>query len=146
MTTKKRNTKAGVNGVTYRLARVAETDRGVFGVLLDPAGFPLCVTLENEWKGNARNISCIPDGRYRVVKHNGAKYRDVWRLEDVPGRTAILIHAGNTVKDTEGCILVGRSFAGHGVADSRVALNALRKRLPHDFDLVVDGLQAGDIQ
>lgn len=36
------------------------------------------------------------------------------RLEGVPHRSGILIHKGNSVKDTLGCILVGNnSFKGH---------------------------------
>ncbi|MDE0724578.1 MAG: DUF5675 family protein [Alphaproteobacteria bacterium] len=71
------------------------------------AKHPPLYTLENPWKENKRNVSCIPAGVYTCVKHHGKKYKDVWRLENVKDRSAILIHAGNTASDTEGCILVG---------------------------------------
>jgi hypothetical protein len=64
-------------------------------------------TLELPWKNNRREVSCIPTGVYRCVPHNGTLFKDVYRLEDVPNRTAILIHTGNTVLDIRGCILIG---------------------------------------
>lgn len=115
---------------------------GTFGVMTW-RGRPLCVTCENPWFQNKRNISCIPAGSYECAPHNGEKYRGVWRLEHVPGRSAILIHAGNTINDTRGCILPGRSFKEinglPGVADSEMTLDMLRRRLPDKFDLIITG-------
>jgi len=121
----------------FKLKRVSDTMDGVFGVFLDENDFPLCVTLEESWLNNQRNISCIPEGVYRVVQHNGTKYKEVWRLENVPNRTAILIHAGNTEYDTEGCILVGQKFGVLGdkraILSSKPALTELRRILPSEF-------------
>jgi len=124
----------------YTLQRVSSTERGVFGVLIDPEGTPVCCTLERPWLDNQRNVSCIPNGEYGVVKHNGAKYKNVWRLKNVPGRSGILFHAGNTMKDSRGCILVGQKFWKDGVLKSRVALDTLRDILPDNFELTVTGV------
>jgi hypothetical protein len=43
------------------------------------------------------------------------------RLLDVPGRAGILIHPGNTHKDTEGCILVGDERTADTILKSRQA-------------------------
>ena len=47
------------------------------------------------------------------------------RLENVPGFTGVLIHAGNTAEDTEGCILVGRNRVKGKVLDSRETFQKL---------------------
>lgn len=116
------------------LKRVAQTKKGTFGILLAD-GVPLCVTLEDPWKDNARNVSCIPEGEYKLKPHNGSKFKNVWILQDVPDRSAILIHAGNTIKDTSGCILVGRSFSANGIRSSKDALNHIRGVLPSNFSI-----------
>jgi hypothetical protein len=118
------------------LKRVSYTRKGTFGVLTK-GGTPLCVTLEDPWEGNERGVSCIPVGRYRVEKHSGTKFKDAWVLKNVPGRTAILIHIGNSIEDTSGCILVGRSFNAHTIRDSRNAMEYLKAILPSVFVLNV---------
>jgi len=124
------------NGETLILQRGRQDLFGTHGVLIY-GGRYVCFTLEEPWKDNARKVSCIPEGTYQVVKHTGAKFKDVWRLLDVPGRDAILIHAGNTIKDTEGCILVGLQSMKGGVAQSREAIALLRSILPSTFNLEV---------
>lgn len=123
------------------LRRMYTSEEGTFGALFI-GGRPFCVTCEDPWKNNEVGVSCIPKGTYLCTPHNGQKYKGVWILNEVPGRSAILIHAGNTKEDTRGCILVGTSF---GVVDklsaiinSRTALNALRKTLPSRFYLVIE--------
>lgn len=127
---------------TVELLRGKESQIGTLGTL-NLAGKTLCYTLEEPWRNNApgnpnaETESCIPEGRYYCVPHNGAQFKNVWRLLNVPGREAILIHAGNTLKDTEGCILVGMRPAPNGVAESQAALSMLRRELPAEFWLEV---------
>lgn len=86
-------------------------------------------TLENPWKDNAAYISCIPTGTYECLPYSSDKYPDVWELQNVIGRSKILIHAGNYERNTQGCILVGMESCDNGekmVAKSRKALNFLR--------------------
>ena len=123
------------------LTRAPSTAHGTFGILT-LEGRPLCVTCEDPWKNNRRNESCIPTGTYQCRNHNGKKYTNVWEVTNVPGRKAILIHAGNTTDDTEGCILVGESFdeldGKPAVLRSRVALMKLRGLLPDNFSLTIE--------
>jgi hypothetical protein len=96
-----------------RLVRVSEYNNATLGVLcIDDS--PEFVTLEDAWRGNERMVSCIPLGRYKVKLHRSPKFGVVYRVEDVPERSEILIHAGNTHKDTHGCILLGMQFGKSG--------------------------------
>lgn len=90
------------------LQRLTESPNGTWGVLFEESKKPLCWTLELPWKNNARNVSCIPPGAYKVVKRQSKAFKGwVCELQDVPGRDGVLIHPGNTVLDIRGCILVG---------------------------------------
>lgn len=124
-----------------RLSRVAQSDKGVFGVLCN-AGTPLCVTCEDPWNDNQSMISCIPKGVYQCEKYNSEKFKDVWEIKDVPNRSSILIHAGNTIDDTHGCVLVGRCFGSLGdlpaVLQSKEAMDILRTKLPDYFILTIN--------
>jgi len=117
--------------ITVDLIRVCSSDEGTFGVMVIDNN-PLCVTCEEPWKDNARKVSCIPSGEYSCIPHNGGRFKDVWEVSGVSGRTAVLIHNGNTINDTEGCILVGKGFGCLGnlpsVTDSIATLNTLRAR------------------
>lgn len=54
--------------------------------------------------------TCIPFGRYKVIVNMSPKFkRELPRLLNVPEFEGILIHRGNTAKDTAGCILVGEN-------------------------------------
>ena len=134
---KKQKSEQGFDAVLYR---AVENEHGTFGVLIYKDQ-PLCVTVEPEWRDNQNNISCIPEGIYQVSPHNGGKYKNVWKLHDVPNRAAILIHAGNTEDNTEGCIIVGSSFGNlngkYAVLRSGEALEKLRAILPSKFTLKV---------
>lgn len=92
----------------------------------------LCRTLERPWVDNKRGISCIPLGEYHgAVQPSPRFHRDLPELLDVPGRTQILIHAGNTPEDTEGCILVGMERHDYEprIMQSRSALASLLEKL-----------------
>lgn len=111
------------------LKRYLYSDEGVYGVLIWNHR-PLCVTLEPPWRNNVKNKSCIPCGNYILSASSSANHPLCYRVADVPGRTGILIHAGNTLSDTKGCILVGESFSDSGLKNSKLALNHLHSLLP----------------
>jgi hypothetical protein len=116
-------------------------------------------TLELPYLENHRDISCIPPGEYKCDRVTSKKFGICYLLNDVPGRSGIIIHIGNyaaekilleraimrNVKkvDTLGCILVGlrhydlNNDGALDVADSQRAMGALRAILPSKFSLII---------
>ena len=82
-------------------------------------------TLECPWRDNQIFVSAIPDGSYPLVAFDSVDHPGCWVLTPVPGRTGILIHPGNTVHDTQGCILIGQEQEPGKVLQSRDALRML---------------------
>jgi hypothetical protein len=76
----------------------------------------------------------------------------VYRVEDVPQRSDILIHAGNTHKDTHGCILLGMQFGKLGndsaILASRSALLQFMEKMgntPEAQLVVIDAYGGGRV-
>ncbi len=74
--------------------------------------------------------TAIPAGKYRI------DYRMSWKFDkmraylvDVPAFVGIMIHEGNTRKDTLGCILVGMNTVKGTVTDSKHWLGILNKKI-----------------
>jgi hypothetical protein len=120
------------------LEREKSTDTETMGRL--NVGEVTLHTVEQEWRsthpGGQPNNSCVPAGRYKLIKHtrpNGdnvlalvnpghAVYHyDHQRPNDV-GRFLILLHSGNTSKDVVGCIAPGLSRSNAFVGSSRPAM------------------------
>ncbi len=93
-----------------QLKRVCYTSQGTFGVLVHN-GEPFAVTVEEIWRGNKKSKSCIPEGTYLCKKsyYNGGGY-ETFEVKDVPNRSEILFHVGNTIEDSQGCILVAERY------------------------------------
>lgn len=117
------------------LVRIKEDEFGTHGVLKDETGAWLCYTLEQPWRNNQTDISCIPSDSYAVIPHNSAAHPDTWEVSNVPGRTAILIHSGNALADTKGCIICGLTQTKDMVLQSKSAIDKLHGVLPDYFDL-----------
>lgn len=122
------------------------------------AGPLLLATMERPWRlnplgaGGMPRESCVPDSTYIVRPHNSDKFPNTFALVnhaagiyyqpgDMPigqqfGRSAILIHAGNRVRDVVGCIAVAMRhdwiLGEHAVLDSQIALAKLRDVLMRD--------------
>ena len=141
--------------MNLQLIRIAYLTTATLGWL--HVGDLRLATLEEPWRpdpdgpgGQRRegvlSESCVEDGQYQLVPHDGTKQKDVWALVnpvkgvyrwpgDIPtaqhwGRFAVLIHAGNSTADIEGCICVGSrhdTVAGKPwVTESAKSLDALR--------------------
>ena len=74
--------------------------------------------------------TAIPVGIYTVLLTYSPKYKRIMPLiNNVKGYSGIRIHSGNSSKDTEGCLLVGKNTVVGRLTDSRNTYNALFKRL-----------------
>lgn len=74
--------------------------------------------------------TAIPAGKYKVVMSMSSKFKRVMPyLENVPQFTGIMIHPGNTIKDTLGCILVGENKKKGQLVNSRKYSDDLNKRI-----------------
>lgn len=105
------------------LIRIEVSDECVRGFLYC-AGATFA-TLEPPWLDNRRGVSCIPAASYHcryLERSASGKYRKVYHLLGVRGRSGILTHAGNTAAHTKGCILIGKSWGR--LAGRRAILNS----------------------
>ncbi|MCB2199668.1 hypothetical protein KQI63_09700 [bacterium] len=110
--------------LTGRLVRGESTEEGTFGhLVIDAPSVPeapfSCRTVELPWRGNQNDISCIPSGRYRCVFNHSKRFdKDLYLIQDVPGRAGVRIHVMNHagdeakgwVSESDGCIGVGRAL------------------------------------
>ena len=114
-----------------KLRRIAYTSDFTDGILFDESGNRLADTLEPPsphllFAEQGAGKGCIPAGTYRLLLTRSPKFRR-WLplLLQVPGFTGIRLHAGNTVADTQGCILPGERIAPGQLALSQSALSRI---------------------
>ncbi|EAC1362297.1 hypothetical protein E0Z55_00310 [Campylobacter jejuni] len=97
-----------------------------------------CFSLEEDKEGleSGKDLR-IPEGNYNLKRHSPSRFENTLRSitkkdddtminvynDDVPSSRAILIHWGNTDKDTQGCILLGltKDNNNESVGQSRLA-------------------------
>ncbi len=119
------------------LFRTRSNDQGTEGILSYLNFF--CYTLELPWKDNKRNLSCIPEGTYKVSTRYSPKYGLVYHIKEVSNRSYILIHSGNYGGDitkglrshTSGCILLGKK---RGILNNQRAILSSRLTIKKFYD------------
>ncbi|EOZ8326167.1 DUF5675 family protein [Campylobacter coli] len=95
-----------------------------------------CFALEEDKEGleSGKDLR-IPEGIYNLKRHSPSRFENTLRSitkkdddaminiynDDVPFDRHILIHWGNTDKDTKGCILLGLTKSDESVGQSRQA-------------------------
>ena len=121
-----------VKGVNLLLIRDTFTKESTIGKLFIN-GESFCDTLENPYINNERNISCIPEGQYKVrlrlPRESATRNYLHLLVQDVPNRDFILVHIGNYPSQTQGCILVGNGRQQDVVENSRLAMDLVIKEI-----------------
>ena len=124
---------------TLTLTRIAKRTDYTIGRLEDENGVKICDTLEPTWrdfKGGELKVprkSAVPEGTYPVVITKSKKFgKYLPLLVGVPGFKGVRIHSGNTVNDTEGCILVGQNLIKGKVLLSRLTLEKLMRLIENE--------------
>ncbi len=83
--------------------------------------------------------TAIPEGSYKVIVSVSPKFKRLLpRLQNVPGYDGVLIHRGNTAKDTAGCILVGENKKVGMVLNSTYYEERLVEILKHDDNISIE--------
>ena len=75
--------------------------------------------------------TAIPTGSYDVIVDVSTRFgKSLPHILNVPNFTGVRIHAGNTSKDTEGCILLGHTWAGKDfIGNSKIAFDSFFEKL-----------------
>ena len=121
-----------VKGVQMILIRDSIVNDAVLGSLY-VGGIKVCDTLENKAK-------LIPCGEYNLNVSKSPKFGRMLPLvynDEVPMRRGIRIHAGNSVKDSSGCILVGFGRNGDHLVNSRDAESVVTGLAGNDAKLII---------
>src|SRR5258708_31069168 len=109
-----------------------------------------CYTLELPWTDGSVGTA-IPEGRFQIVLQPSPDFielaaRDPWfekyarqmpHIVGIPGRSLIMLHPGNFVHSTKGCVLVGQTKGKDFIGSSKAAFANL-------FDLISPYAISGD--
>ena len=125
--------KLYVDGV-YECDVIEDKDRG-----LDDS-----MTVNEILKRKIKGQTAIPTGHYNIEITYSPKYKRMMPLLiGVKGFSGIRIHSGNTAKDTEGCLLVGKNKKVGMVLESRDTYQGLFAMMQGEKNITIDIVRKG---
>lgn len=139
------------------LVRIAFKDTYTIGKLYVDGKY-FCDVLEDKDRGLDSSMSeseilekkvkgqtAIPTGHYVINITYSPKYKRMMPLLlDVKGFSGIRIHSGNTAKDTEGCLIVGKNKKVGMVLESRDTYKRLFKMMEGQEEITIDITRKGE--
>lgn len=98
-----------------------------------------CPFIPCKCKEKIYSQTAIPAGIYRITMEYSPRFKRILPyLHDVPHFSGILIHSGNSEKDSAGCIIVGINKVKGKVLDSRKTSDALNQILMQEKEIVIE--------
>ena len=120
---------------TYFCDVLEDVDRGLDSSMSESE------ILEKKVKGQ----TAIPTGHYVINITYSPKYKRMMPLLlNVKGFSGIRIHSGNSSKDTEGCLLVGKNKKVGMVLESRDTYQRLFKMMEGEKNITIDIRRKGE--
>lgn len=106
------------------------TDKSTIGEMFINGKF-FCYTLEDKVREvKIQGETAIPKGTYDTIIDMSTRFKKLMpHILNVPNFSGIRIHAGNTNKDTEGCILLGSHYTTDFVSNSVSTYNSFMQLL-----------------
>lgn len=135
---------------TYRIGKLYIDGKYFCDTLEDKdRGLTQDMSLEQIQKIKVYGETAIPVGKYKIDMDTvSPRFKDKsWakvcngklpRLIDVPGYSGVLVHVGNSDKDSSGCILVGQNKVKGQVINSTVTFTELYKLMKAAHDAKED--------
>jgi len=136
-------TNIGGNKMKLTLKRIFKGEQYTIGRLYIDGEY-FCDTLEDKVRDLAKEKkipgeTAIPAGTYSVVVNSSPRFKRMLpRLLNVPHFEGILIHRGNTAKDSSGCILVGENKRKGMVLNSTYYEERLVERLQGQSNITIE--------
>lgn len=124
---------------TYTIGKLYIDGQYFCDTIEDPV---IDIDKSGKFDGNEKKVygeSAIPYGKYKIVLNVSPRFKRILpRLLNVPHFEGILIHRGNTAKDSHGCIIVGKNKAVGMVMDSAATEKELVKILSEESDIEIE--------
>ena len=131
---------------TYTIGKLYVDDTYFCDVLEDKdRGLDSSMTESEILEKKVKGQTAIPTGHYVINITYSPKYKRMMPLLlDVKGFSGIRIHSGNSSKDTEGCLLVGKNKQVGKVLESRDTYQRLFKMMEGQKDITIDITRKGE--
>lgn len=139
-----------------KLVRIAFKETYTIGKLYVDGKY-FCDTIEDKDRGldnsmtsneilkrKVKGQTAIPTGHYVINITYSPKYKRMMPLLlNVKGFSGIRIHSGNTAKDTEGCLIVGKNKQVGMVLESRDTYQRLFEMMQGEKNITIDITRKG---
>ncbi len=93
----------------------------------------------SSWK--VQNVTAIPVGKYKLIISMSNRFKKLMpEILKVEGFSGVRIHSGNTSKNTEGCLILGKTWDGKSdfIGDSKKAVQEFMDKIQGQHDIEIE--------